>query len=656
MRVIGTAGHVDHGKTALIQSMTGIDADRLPEEKARGMTTDLGFAWYAGGSGEPIGVVDVPGHERYLRNMVAGAWGLDLAVLVVAADDGWMPQSSLHASIVASLAAPAVVIAVTKADAVTPERAAFVATDAVEKASALFGIRPVAVLVSNKTGAGIVELKAAIDDALARLPPVARTGAYLFVDRAFSPLGGGTVVTGTLVNGGLRVGDELRLMPRGETVRIRGIQSYHERIEQAEATCRAAVSLTGLKGEIQRGDLLVAQGATSGTASGTAHGALILCGTEFLCKLLPLPGSAELCPRDAKGRPAIRPGMEAEFAVGSAWRDVELWPQKPADYVRMTVGSPVACPVGDGFVLLRRGGAELLGRGIVLRAGNTSPEDRKALAAALPRAAAAAEKLRKTGLEVAGQETASLRATPGLGAVADQVAIAAFYRGWAPAPAGLTAESAAAAGFIPAASPGGGRLFLFDPPRWETLRKAFLAAAAEPGGLSKAAGDSLFAANYGTGTGAEPAGSAGSLAEAFDAATARLESEKAITRNGAAWTMPGATRNLSPEEKTVLARLTAAGKAGLEPGKTAPQTDARALKALCSFGEAMPLDSDLFFSRAAFDDCVAAILRGYKTGDRFTVTDAKERSGLSRKYILPLLNRMESRGLVKRSGDERVVL
>ncbi len=645
MRVIGTAGHVDHGKTALIQSMTGIDADRLPEEKARGMTTDLGFAWYEGGSGEAIGVVDVPGHERYLRNMVAGAWGLDLAVLVVAADDGWMPQSALHASIVASLAAPAVVIAVTKADAVTPERAAFVASDAEEKAEALFGTRPVAVLVSNKTGAGIPLLKAAIDDALARLPPVARTGAYLFVDRVFSPLGGGTVVTGTLVNGGLRTGDELRLLPRDETVRIRGIQSYHERIEQAEATCRAAISLTGLKGEIQRGDLLVAQGATSGAA----QGALILCGTEFLCKLLPLPGSTELCPRDAKGRPVIRPGMEAEFAVGSAWRDVELWPQKPADYVRITVRSSVACPVGDGFVLLRRGGAELLGRGIVLRAGNTSAEDRKALAAALPRAAAAAEKLRATG-----QGAANHIATTGLGAVADQVAIEAFYSGWAPAPAGLSAESAAAAGFIPAASPKGGRLFLFDPSRWEALRKAFLAAAAEPGGLSKAAGDSLFAASFGTG--AAPVGSPGSLADAFEAATARLESEKAITKNGAVWTIPGATRNLSPEEKAVLARLTAAGKTGLEPGKTAPQTDARALKALCSFGEAMPLDSDLFFSRAAFDDCVAAILRGYKAGDRFTVTDAKERSALSRKYILPLLNRMENRGLVKRSGDERVVL
>lgn len=644
MRVIGTAGHVDHGKTALIQSMTGIDADRLPEEKARGMTTDLGFAWYAGGSGEAIGVVDVPGHERYLRNMVAGAWGLDLAVLVVAADDGWMPQSALHASIVASLAAPAIVIAVTKADAVTPDRAAFVAADAVDKAEALFGLRPAVVLVSNKSGTGISELKAAIDKSLASLPPVAQSGAYLYVDRTFSPLGGGTVVTGTLVNGGLRAGDELLLLPRGETVRIRSIQSYHERIDRAEATCRAAISLIGLKGGIERGDLLTAIKATPGAAKS----APILCGTEFLCKLLPLPGSAELCPRDAKGRPVIRPGMEAEFAVGSAWRDVELWPQRPAEYVRLTMRSPVACPEGDGFVLLRRGGAELLGRGFVLRAGKTTAEDRKALAIALPRAAIASEKLRSA------QGSASKEAATSFGAVSDRVAIEAFYRGCAVAPAGLSPESATAAGFIPAASPKNGRLYLFDPPRWEVLRKALLASAAEPGGLSRAAGDSLFAANFSTA--AESAGSSDGLADTFDAATARLEAEKIITRTGATWTIPGAARNLSPEEKSVLARLTAAGKAGLEPGKTSPQTDARALKSLCSFGEAMPLDSGMFFSRAAYDDCVAAILHGLKAGDRLTVTEAKERSGLSRKYILPLLNRMESRGLVKRSGDERIVL
>ena len=116
MRVIGTAGHVDHGKTALIKAMTGMNADRLPEEIARGMTTDLGFAWYPDSTGIPIGVIDVPGHERYLRNMVAGAWGLDLAILVVAADDGWMPQTGLHAAILASLSSPAVVIAVTKVE------------------------------------------------------------------------------------------------------------------------------------------------------------------------------------------------------------------------------------------------------------------------------------------------------------------------------------------------------------------------------------------------------------------------------------------------------------------------------------------------------------------------------------------------------------
>ena len=294
--------------------MTGIDADRLPEERARGMTTDLGFAWYAGGSGEPIGVVDVPGHERYLRNMVAGAWGLDLVVLVVAADDGWMPQTGLHASIVAALAAPAVVIAVTKTDAVPPGRVAAVIEDAQERAARLFGSRPEAFAVSNVTGSGIPELKAAIDRELAALPGPGLSGAYLYVDRAFTPRGGGAVVTGTLTGGAIAVGDELTVWPRGERVRVRGIQSYHTSVDRADPNCRAALSASSPKDALARGDLLAAPGTD------------ILSGTEFLCKLSPLPGESGRAQTKSRGKPAIRPGMEAEFALGSARRDARLWP------------------------------------------------------------------------------------------------------------------------------------------------------------------------------------------------------------------------------------------------------------------------------------------------------------------------------------------
>jgi len=641
VRIIGTAGHVDHGKTALIRAMTGIDADRLPEEKARGMTTDLGFAWYRGGDGLDIGVVDVPGHERYLRNMVAGAWGLDLVVLVVAADDGWMPQTGLHAAIVASMAEAAVVIAVTKADAVAPGRAATVALEAEDRATALFGVRPPSVAVSSVSGDGITELKSAIDSRLASLPPLEPMAARLFVDRSFSPRGGGVVVTGSLSGGPVGVGDEVLRWPSGDRLRVRGIQSYRESVSSAEPNCRAALSVAAPKGGFARGDLLAAPGAA------------VLSGDEFIVRLLPLPGSGSLSAVDAKGKPALRPGVMVEFAVGSARRDAELWPIGGTGFARLTLSEPVACPLGTPFALLRLGGAELIGRGVAVRSGKTKVDDRKALLAALPRAAAAADAMTDAGWGIRG-------------AVALALAIETLVRGWAAAPVGFPARAAEEAG-LASAGPGGttaptgrtaptgttaptGRTTLFDPGRLSAFGKAAAAKAGEPGGLQRAMAESLFASVFGAGKAAP------GRAQAVEAAMASLEASGAVVRNGSAWSTPGAEKRLTPADSALLGRLEAAGKAGLEPGKDCPQTDARGLKALCSLGLAMPLDGGIFFSKAVYDACMVAILRGLGPGCRFSVPEAKARSGLSRKYILPLLNRMESQGLVKRSGDERVVL
>ncbi len=626
MRVIGTAGHVDHGKTALIRSLTGMDADRLPEERARGMTTDLGFAWYEGGGGEAIGVVDVPGHERYLRNMVAGAWGLDLVILVVAADDGWMPQTTLHASIVASLSAPAVVLAITKTDAVTHDRTAAVTADALGRAAALFGARPEAVAVSNLSGSGIAELKAAIDRSLGQRPAASGGSPRLYVDRVFAPLGGGLVVTGTLRGGSVAVGTELELYPVGVRVRVRGVQSYRAELGVAEPACRAALSLSGAREGIRRGNLLAAPGAP------------VLAGTEFLGRLLPLPGTPEIGLADARGRPLLRDGMEAELAVGTARSDVEVWRYRGSDCLRIVSSEPVACPAGAAFVLLRRGGAAMLCRGSLVRADSTKPEDRKALASVLPRVAAAAAMLESAGW---GLEDAS----------AYRLSLATFRSGWTIDRSGLTAAEARAAGFE-CAKAQDGALVTFDPVRWTLLRQAFLSAAGEPAGLSIAAAWSLFAKTFAQGD----AGGDASTGEAIGAALASLIAEKSIRPEGALWKASSPVRSLSPEESALLARLKAAGKAGLEPGKTTAQSDARSLKTLCSFGEARPLDGGIFMARDAFDACVEAILRGRTGGDSITVGDAKERSGLSRKYILPLLNRMEDARLVKRSGDERIVL
>ena len=378
-RVIGTAGHVDHGKTALIRAMTGIDADRLPVEKARGMTTDLGFAHYTGGDGVTIGIVDVPGHERYLRNMVAGAWGLDLVMLGVAADDGWMPQTGLHASIVASMAAPAVIIVVTKSDAVPEGRPQEVAADARARASIIIGHEPPSLVVSAMTGLGIDQLKGMIDTVLASLPEpeavghstTSHGGAYLYVDRVFAPRSGGTVVTGTLRGGSIATGDELHLYhptPTGtERVRIKGLQGYHEAVNRLSATSRAAIALSGLREPVQRGDLLAAEPGSMVT------------GSELLCKVLPLPGMTEPCRRDARGKPLLRPGMEAEIAVGTAHAAATVWPFRQAAFIRVVLDRQVSFPDGAAFALLRTGGAELLGGGYIVGPGVHAPVARRRL-------------------------------------------------------------------------------------------------------------------------------------------------------------------------------------------------------------------------------------------------------------------------------------
>jgi selenocysteine-specific elongation factor len=617
--------------------MTGIDADRLPEEKARGMTTDLGFAWYPDAAGTPVGVVDVPGHERYLRNMVAGAWGLDLAILVVAADDGWMPQSSLHASILASLSAPAVVIAITKADLASPERASQVTDDACIKATDLFGFRPQAVIVSAKTGKGIQELKLAIDTVLATLPEEPPGRAFMYVDRFFTPRGGGQVVTGTLRGGSLSVGDAVELLPGKIKLKIRGIETYHAGATTAVPTCRAALAMSGLKDELRRGDLIAIPDGE------------LLSGTEFLCRLGNLPGTSELCPRDSRGRPVLRPGVELELALGSARRDAIIWPLRADGFVRIVCDRDLACPAGFPFALLRRGGAELVGRGAVLAAGTTKVEDRRVMEAMLPAAAKAADSLEAAGW--GSRNAAALR-----------LCITVYRKGWAKAPAGLEAQAARAAGFEAAentqalATPAktgadlvsntktgtepAARPFLFSPDSWQTLSRALCARAAQPGLMLKA--DAEAAAKL--------------KGDALQAILARLAHEGILLGEGSGWTVPGKSSSLSPEESGILVRLQAAGKAGLEPGKSTAREDARLLKALCTAGEAVPLDGSIFFARSVWDEATQAILAGRKPGDRFSVPEAKEKSGLSRKYILPLLNRMESKGLVKRVGDERVVV
>jgi selenocysteine-specific elongation factor len=259
--VLGTAGHIDHGKTSLVRALTGIDTDRLPVEKARGITTELGFARLDLGD-RRIAVVDVPGHERFVKSMVAGATGLDLVCLVIAADEGVMPQTREHLDICELLGVRRGVIVLSKADLVDDEWLAMVTAEVRTVVAGTFLADAPIVPVSTRTGTGMDALRGALSDVIDRLPPREATGVFRIpVDRVFTVKGFGTVVTGTVLGGEVALGDELEVIPSGKVARVRGIEVHGAAVERAIAGHRAALNLGGLAvDELARGDLLVHPG------------------------------------------------------------------------------------------------------------------------------------------------------------------------------------------------------------------------------------------------------------------------------------------------------------------------------------------------------------------------------------------------------------
>ena len=258
MHVIGTAGHVDHGKSTLVKALTGIDPDRLKEEKARQMTIDLGFAWLTLPNGEEVGIVDVPGHIDFIKNMLAGVGGIDAVLLVIAADEGVMPQTREHLAIIDLLGVRRGLAIITKTDLVDEEWLLLVEDDV---RTALRGTTldnaPI-IPCSAHTGEGLDRVLAALAELLAEIPPRPDRGRpRLAVDRVFTLSGFGTVVTGTLLDGVLRVGDEVEILPTGVRGRIRGLQTHKRQREQAVPGSRVAVNLSGIeKSQVRRGDVL----------------------------------------------------------------------------------------------------------------------------------------------------------------------------------------------------------------------------------------------------------------------------------------------------------------------------------------------------------------------------------------------------------------
>ncbi len=352
MFVVGTAGHIDHGKSTLVKALSGIDPDRLPEEKLRGLTIDLGFAWFKLPSGEPVGVVDVPGHERFIKNMVAGVGGIDVVMLVIAADDGWMPQTKEHLDILSLLDIKTGLVVLTKTDLVDAEMIELQTEDIASRLKGTFLEGASIVPFSAKNNSGKENILAALQNILNKgIIRQSLESPRLYIDRSFIIKGMGTVVTGTLLEGEIKIGQELEICPAAQKVRVRGLQTHKEAIEIAQPGSRVAVNLTGAgKDDAQRGSALVVPGHFKPT-------------NTLGVKIKMLPGIKH----------PLKNASEILFLLGTsiAHAKLKLFSRKTLtagdeDFAVLHLDNEICCRMGDRFIIRRLSPAITVAGGTVL--------------------------------------------------------------------------------------------------------------------------------------------------------------------------------------------------------------------------------------------------------------------------------------------------
>jgi len=387
--IVGTAGHIDHGKTSLIRRLTGVDTDRLKEEKARGISIDLGFAYWPRPGGEIIGFVDVPGHEGLVHNMLAGATGIDFVILVVAADDGVMPQTREHLAIMDLLGLKHGVVALNKCDLASAEQRA-AAKAGIETVLAGTGLEGTQIVpVSAVTGEGLAELTAHLDAALARTTVRPRDGLFrLAVDRAFTLTGLGTAVTGTVLSGAVQVDDQVLLSPSGLEARVRSINAQDRRVERGEAGQRCALVLAGphiAKEAIHRGDVVLDPALHAPTARIDASLRVLPSERKPIGQWFPV--KVHHAAAEVPGRIVVL-------------RDAPIAPGETA-HVQLVLERPLAAAVGDRFVVRDTSSSRTVGGGILIdlrapeRRRRTSERQAELAALARPEPAGAlAEALR----------------------------------------------------------------------------------------------------------------------------------------------------------------------------------------------------------------------------------------------------------------------
>jgi selenocysteine-specific elongation factor len=655
-QVIGTAGHVDHGKSALIQALTGIDPDRLAEEKARGLTIDLGFAWTTLPSGHEVGFVDVPGHERFVHNMLAGVGGIGCALFVVDASEGWRPQSAEHLAILDLLGVPAGVVALTKVDLVDAASRDRVAAEVVERlrGTTLDGAEVVA--TAAPSGVGIAQLAAALDAALDRLPePPDRGRPRLPVDRVFTMRGSGTVVTGTLSGGSLRAEGEAELLPGGRRVRVRGLQGHGRPLAEATPARRVAVNLAGVAtDDVVRGEVLVLPGQWA--ATGVAD-------VRLRC-LAAAPG-----PLRARGAYLVYAGAAESAARLQPLDATEVSPGGNA-LVRLHLERPLVLDVFEPLVLRDSGRDETVGGGIVL--DPYPPGVVRGTAARVRRTEEleAREAAGRPGLlerVLAERGVMPLADLPRLAAIApDRLPDLPAPRYPGPAEPGAGAPgvvrsrtlawdrgawAAAEAAVLEAVR----RQHRSDPSAPGLPAQAARAAALDPGRPAPARDRRRPARPSPPGPDPSrprwPAVAGNELVEAL-VAGGRLVADGPVVR------LPGHAERLDPAQLALRERVErAVDGAGVgllgDAALAELGADRKATALLVRMGVLVAVGPGGYLGRSALDGAVETLRRSFPDGRPFAATEAKEALGTTRRTAIPLLEHLDRTGVTVRQGDLR---
>lgn len=635
--VVGTAGHIDHGKTALVNALTGVDADRLPDEKRRGITIDLGFAEMTERDVH-FGFVDVPGHERFVRNMLAGASGIDLVLLVVAADEGVMPQTREHFEICRLLGLENGVIALTKSDLVDEETLDLARLDVAELVHRSFLETAQVIPVSSKTGAGIDELKEVLARAArANRPRADRFVTFLPVDRSFSIKGFGTVVTGTLNTGDISEGDELLLLPDEIRVRVRGVQSHGQSRDHVRPGRRTAVNLAGIDhGDIRRGMVLTSRDVVQPTQ-------LLDCEIELLAS----------SPRPLKSRQRLRVhiGTTEVLARVQVLNDAAAIDVGNRDLVQLRLESPVGALPTERIILRSYSPQVTIGGGAILDIA--PPKHRRRDVAAtrefLANVSDAVQDdpawilllIQNSGR--GGLSLASLRSRTGL---LDTCLTRAL-------------EKLLENGSI---NQGGGCYVSSESfSQIETSVTNALAAFHKAEPLAAAMPREMLLEKL-----------RGTRAELAVTAVMSLTASGKVRQGAEGFAIASHSTQLTPDEQEYVARLNDifanaklevpriddAVASAASGTRISPAHARQLLQLLVTRGDLVKATNEFYFSRTAIADTIAKLISyaAASASDRqIDVPKFKELTGVSRKYAIPLLEYLDGVRVTRRTGDKRVI-